>query len=191
MKSHSQSIWRTVTVPFSVCVILTFLMYAGDRPSLIILIKWYSGQSHLNKTSDAVAMQVTNFSFKLALTWSFFPSVSAKQKLIIADFYHVFYRVVLRLSVNLKLIKDTQLRSLLTWLFTFPSPVFSNPFIRPSVPQCSLSLRIRADGRGTCCLTPGGQAIEAVREREMEGERRSQSVLLRSWHSGAVCSDLR
>lgn len=73
-----------------------------------------------------------------------------QRKTEVNNCYHVCYRVVLKLSVNLKLIKDTQLLSLLTWLFTFPSPFFPpNPFIRPSVPLCSLSLRIWADGKGS------------------------------------------
>lgn len=105
-------------------------------------------------------------------------------------FYHVCCRVVLRLALNLKLIKDTQQHSLLTWLFTFPSPFFfSNPFIHPSVLQWSLSLRIQADGTGACCLMPGGQyGREYGKARWREGK--SQSVLLRSWHNGAVCFDL-
>lgn len=102
--------------------------------------------------------------------------------------------IVLRLTVNLKLIKDTLLRSLLTRLFTFPSPFFfPNPFIHPSVPQCSLSLRIRADGRGTCCLMPGGQAIEGVREIEIEGSREREGARVYSCghgmasHSALTC----
>lgn len=186
MKSSNQSIcWWAVTLQD---VLLTFLMYAGERTSQIILIRWYSGQSHLDINSNAVAIQMTD----LDLTWLFPPSLSAKQKLIIADFfffYHVCCRVVVRLALNLKLIKDTQQHSLLTWLFTFPSPFFSNPFIHPSVLQWSLSLRIQADGTGECCLMPGGQyGREYGKARWREGK--SQSVLLRSWHNGAVCFDL-
>lgn len=45
---------------------------------------------------------------------------SAKQELINAG----FYRAALWLSVNLKPIKDTQLPSSLTLLFTLPAPIF-------------------------------------------------------------------
>ena len=43
---------------------------------------------------------------------------------------------------------------------SFSFPYFSDPFVHPSVPQCFLSLRVRADGKGARCLMPGGQAIE-------------------------------
>lgn len=85
-------------------------------------------------------------------------------------FYHVCCRVVLRLALNLKLIKDTQQHSLLTWLFTFPSPFFfSNPFIHPSVLQWSLSLRIQADGTGSVLPDARWSIREGVRESKMEG----------------------
>lgn len=85
-------------------------------------------------------------------------------------FYHVCYCITFRLSLNLKLIKDTQQHSLLTVHFAFP--FISNPFIYPSVLQWSLSLRIQADGRGACCLMPGGQyRREYGKERGTQRER--------------------
>lgn len=95
----------------------------------VILIKWYSGQSHFG---HGELFSIPDFPFKLDLTWLFSPYHSAKLQLIITDFYHVCYRVALGPSVNLKLIKDTQ-PPLLTWLFTFPSPFSFHPSICPSV----------------------------------------------------------
>lgn len=80
---------------------------------------------------------MAEFSLKLEFKWLFSPSVSAKQELIIAHCYHVCYHVVLRLWVNLKLIKDTRPRSLLTRVFTFPAPVF---FLTASCIHLSLTV---------------------------------------------------
>lgn len=140
--------------------------------------------------SFAETQQMAEFSLKLEFKWLFSPSVSAKQELIIAHFYHVCYHVVLRLWVNLKLIKDTRPRSLLTRVFTFPAPVFFNRLMHPSVPHCCHSLRIRADGGRPGCLVPGGEAVEGVLEKETEGVERSLRELPQSRHSSAVCSNL-
>lgn len=166
MKSSNQSIcWWAVTLQD---VLLTFLMYAGERTSQIILIRWYSGQSHLDINSNAVAIQMTD----LDLTWLFPPSLSAKQKLIIADFfffYHVCCRVVVRLALNLKLIKDTQQHSLLTWLFTFPSPFFFQP-LHPSICP-SVVPQLENTSRWNWRVLPDARwsIREGVRESKMEG----------------------
>lgn len=46
--------------------------------------------------------------------------------------------------------------------------------MHPSVLQWSLSLRIQADGRGVCCLMPGGQYGREYRQSEMEGAKRAK-----------------
>ena len=116
-------------------------MSGGDMSPQVLLIKWYSGKTHFG---HGELFSIPDFPFKLDLTWLFSPYLSAKLQLIITDFYHVYYRVVLGPSVNLKLIKDTQLPPLLTWLFTFPSPFSFHPSICPSVfPQFENTSRWR------------------------------------------------
>lgn len=94
----------------------------------------------------------------------------------------VHYHVLLRLGLNLKLIKDMQQHSLLTWLFTFPSPFFfSNPFIHPSVLQWSLSLRTQADGRGRaawCQVVNTGETTG----KQVGGSKRAKAMLtMQQW----------
>ena len=166
-------------------VLLIFLMSGGDGTPQIILIKWYSGQSHVG---HGELFSIPDFPFKLDLAWLLSPYLSAQLQLIITDFYHVCYREALGPSVNLKLIKDTQLPPVLTWLFTFPSPF--SLFILPSVPHCSLGLRAWADGGGARCLTPGGQNDWGVQEREMEGGRAGEAKVYSCGHGAAVQSAL-
>lgn len=96
-----------------------------------------------------------------------FPLPQRKTKLIIA--VSRCYHVVLRLSVNLKLIKDTQLLSLLTCLLFLL--LFFQPLHLAICSQCFLSLRISADGKRACCLMPGGRAREGRRDWWREGGR--------------------
>lgn len=91
--------------------------------------------------------------------------------------------VLLRLGLNLKLIKDMQQHSLLTWLFTFPSPFFF--FFQPLHPSICPSMVSQLENtnrwKGTCRLMPGGQYWRDYRKARWREQKSQSNVMMQQW----------